>query len=38
LSQIDDDWLGSLIREAFNLIVEKDSAAGSRKSSKRRRR
>jgi len=38
LSKIDEDWLGSLIREAFSLIVEKDSAAGSRKSSKSRRR
>jgi hypothetical protein len=38
LSKIDDDWLGSLIREAFTLIVEKDGAAGSRKSSKSRRR
>jgi len=38
LSKIDEDWLGSLIREAFSLIVEKDSAAGSRKSSKGRRR
>jgi hypothetical protein len=37
LSKIDDDWLGSLIREAFSLMAAKDNAAGSRKSSKRRR-
>jgi len=37
LSEIDDDWLGSLIREAFSLITAKDGAAGSQKSSKRRR-
>jgi hypothetical protein len=38
LSKIDDEWLGSLIREAFKLIVAKDGATGSRKSSKRRPR
>ena len=37
LSKVDDAQLGSLIREAFHLMVAKDSAAGSRKSSKRRR-
>ena len=37
LSRVDDAQLGSLIREAFHLTVAKDSAAGSRKSSKRRR-
>jgi hypothetical protein len=37
LSKIDDDWLGSLIREAFSLMAAKDGAASSRKSSRRRR-
>ena len=37
LSKVDEAQLGSLIREAFHLMVAKDSAAGSRKSSKRRR-
>jgi hypothetical protein len=37
LSKVDDDQLGSLIREAFHLIVAKDRASGSQKSSKRRR-
>jgi hypothetical protein len=37
LSRVDDDRLGSLIREAFHLIVAKDRAAGSAKLSKRRR-
>ena len=37
LSKVDDAQLGSLIREAFHLMVAKDSAAGSGKSSKRRR-
>jgi hypothetical protein len=36
LSQVDDDQLGSLIREAYNLITAKDRRAGSPKSSKRR--
>ena len=36
MAGIDDDWLGSLIREAFQLVA-KDRVAGSRKSSKRRR-
>ena len=36
LSAIDDEWLGSLVREAFQLIAAKDSGA-SRRSSKRRR-
>jgi hypothetical protein len=33
---VDDAQLGSLIREAFHLMVAKDSA-GSRKPSRRRR-
>jgi len=37
MARIDDDRLGSLIREAFNLMVAKDRGAGLRKSSKRRR-
>lgn len=37
LSRVDDDWLGSLIREAFQLMAAKDREATSRKSSKRRR-
>jgi hypothetical protein len=37
LSEIDDDWLGALIREAFSLMAAKDGAAGSRKSPKRRK-
>jgi hypothetical protein len=37
LSEIDDDWLGSLIREAFSLMAAKNGAAGPRKSPKRRR-
>ena len=37
LSEIEDDWLGSLIREAFSLMAAKDGAAGSRKSPRRRR-
>jgi len=36
-SEVDDDQLGSLIREAFTLMVAKDRAAGSAKRSKRRR-
>jgi hypothetical protein len=36
LSKVDDAQLGSLIREAFHLMVAKDSA-GSRKPSRRRR-
>jgi hypothetical protein len=35
LSKVDDDLLGSLIREAYQLIVAKDREAGSRKSSRR---
>jgi hypothetical protein len=38
LSEIDDDWLGSLIREAFSLMAAKDGAAGSRKSPTRRKK
>jgi hypothetical protein len=37
MSQVDDDRLGSLIREAFQLTVAKDRGAGSRKSWERRR-
>ena len=37
LSKVDDAQLGSLIREAFHLMVAKDSASGPRKSSKLRR-
>ena len=36
MAGIDDDWLGSLIREAFDLVAAKDRVAGLRKSSKRR--
>jgi hypothetical protein len=37
MAGIDDDWLGSLIREAFDLVSAKDRVAGARTSSKRRR-
>ena len=37
MAKIDDDWLGALIREAFNRTVAKDRRAGLRKSSKGRR-
>ena len=37
LAQIDDAWLGSLIREAFQLIAAMDRGARSRRPSKRRR-
>ena len=37
LSNVDDARLGTLIREAFHLVAAKDSAARSRKSSKRPR-
>jgi hypothetical protein len=33
---IDDDWLGSLIQEGFNLIAAKDRKAGPRQPAKRR--
>ena len=36
LSRVDDDQLGSFVREAFNLMAAKDRSAGSRKSSPRR--
>src|SRR5262245_39563413 len=36
LSKVDDELLGSLIREAHHLIVAKERAGGSRTSSKRR--
>jgi hypothetical protein len=36
LSGVDDDRLGSFIREAFTLMTAKDRGAGSRKSSLRR--
>jgi len=35
LSKIDDDWLGSLIHEGFNLIAAKDRKAGPGKSARR---
>lgn len=35
LARVDDEQLGSLIREAFNLIAAKDRGAGSRKAAKR---
>jgi hypothetical protein len=38
LTEIGDEWLGSLIREAFSLMTAKDTTAGPRKSSKRRSR
>ena len=37
MSKVDDGQLGSLIREAFHLMVAKDRATGSRKSSRGRR-
>jgi hypothetical protein len=37
LSKVDDEWLGSLIREAFQLIAVKDRQAGFRKASAGRR-
>jgi hypothetical protein len=37
LPEVDDDQLGSLIREAYHLMVAKDRETGSRKSSTRRR-
>ena len=37
LSKVDDDQLGSMIREAFQMIAAKDRGAGSRKSQKRGR-
>ena len=37
LSEVDDDVLGSLVREAFQLTTAKDRAAGSRKAPTRRR-
>ena len=36
LSKVDDDQLGSLIREAYHLIMAKDRGAGSRNAAKRR--
>ena len=36
LSQVDDDQLGSLIREAYHLIAAADRGAGSRKAATRR--
>ena len=36
LSKVDDDWLGALIREAFQLIAAKDRQGGSRKTAARR--
>ena len=37
MSKVDDDQLGSLVRESFNLIVKKDRGSGSRNTSKRGR-
>jgi hypothetical protein len=37
LSAIDDDRLGSLIREAYHMMAAKDRTAGSRKAAKRAR-
>lgn len=34
LSKVDDEQLGSLIREAYRLIAAKDRTAGSRRSSR----
>src|SRR5215471_3214509 len=36
LAKVDDDQLGSLIREAYHLITAKDRSAGSRNAVKRR--
>jgi len=36
LSKVDDDQLGALVREAFQLIAAKDGSAASRKSPPRR--
>jgi hypothetical protein len=38
MAGIDDDWLGSLIREAFDLVAAKGRVAEPRKPSKRRTR
>ena len=38
MAGIDDDWLGSLIHEAFDLVAAKDRVAGPRKPSKWRTR
>ena len=37
MSEVDDDRLGSLVREAYHLMLAKDRGPGSRKSSRRRR-
>lgn len=37
LSRVDDDQLGALAREAFRLVVAKNNASGSSKSSRRGR-
>ena len=37
LSKVDDRWLGSLIREAFQLMAMKDRQAGSRNATARRK-
>jgi hypothetical protein len=34
MAKVDDDQLGSLIREAFQLMVAKDRRTGSRRSSR----
>jgi hypothetical protein len=38
LSEVDDEQLGALIREAYHSIVAKDRDPGFRKSSSQRRR
>jgi len=35
LSKVDDDQLGALVREAYQLMAAKDRGAGSRKTAKR---
>jgi len=37
LSRVDDEQLGSLVREAFNLVAAKDRGPGARTRSSRRR-
>lgn len=37
LERVDDDWLGSLVREAYQLITAKERGAGTRKVAKPRR-
>ena len=37
LSRVDDEWLGALVREAFQLVAAKDRQAGSRNIASRRK-